>query len=168
MRILYGTIENADAQAKQRIRDYRTAAEICPKVADIINAFDNKVYNSRFDKALAKNTDNRVHVEKRYGGIIRIYTFPEHGYSFDITLATQQITDMPDGKRLSADKLLASLEENSTAILEKARLIEQEMYHMMEARAKVQSDIDAIDDYLRSIPDDLREIYGLPYSVRPY
>lgn len=161
----YGNIEEANKEALTRIEAYRTAAGYVPGVTRILKEFDNKVYNCRLTKALEAATNNRVHAEKTEYNLC-VYTWPEHGFSYRITLATIPVSEMTDRKRIPADKLISSMREKRECLPRKAYDLETNMNQVGNIKAYVSETIEKLETYLRSLPEDLRDIYGLPYYIR--
>lgn len=161
----YGSIEEANKEARQRVKDYRTAAGYIPTVCRILNGFDNKVYNCRLDKALEAATGNRVHADKTDYSL-EVYTYPEHGCSYRITLARVDAKELPDNKRIPADKLIDSAREHRESILRKAYNLETSIDQVPQIKAYIEETKKKLEAYVRSFPDDLRDLYGLPYYIR--
>ena len=164
MNILYGSMEDANKQARQRVNDYKRAAELIPVIIPVIKGFDGKVYNCRFDKALKAATDNAVYVDKT-DYIFTIYTYPAHNYSFHITTACIKTTALTDGKRIPAELLISSAQECRKDILQKAENIERMINKMPLVKEKISHSIDNLNAYLESLPADIQIIYGIPYRI---
>lgn len=160
-------IETANKTVLQRAEDYRQAAALIPAMNKVLEDFDGKVYNCRLGKALAAATNNRLHVEKRYS-TIAVYTYPERNYSHAMTLAEMRIEDMPDGKRIAADKFRESSCKCREALLRKAYEIEIAAETMPQAIAYYEESVAKLNKFLQSFPTEFRDIYKLPYCVRTY
>ena len=161
----YGSIEEANKEARNRANDYRTAAGYIPEITKIIKDFDGKVYNCRLDKALQAATNNRVFVSKTEYNF-SIYTYPRNHYSFHITLACIPADALTDGKRIPADKIIESFKEHRETVLKNAFEIESNIDQMEQVRAYISQTKEKLEAYCRSFNNDLRDIYGLPYCVR--
>lgn len=157
-------IETANKKAQQRIDNLRSAADMATKITKVIEQFDGKVYNCRFDKALKEAVGNRIRTEKRYT-LLAIYTWPDTSYD-SITIATLDISDMQDGKRINAEKLIESTRKYREDLLRKAYEIETGMTFAPQIQDYIRQSIDKLNKYLDTIPSDIRDIYGLPWSVR--
>lgn len=160
------SIEEATKTAVQRVEMYRSAAALIPAAVKVIDQFDGKVYNCRFDKALAAAVP-RLRAEKRYN-TLAIYTYPEHNYSRAFTLADVKFEDMPDGKRISADKLRESARAHRENLLRTAYEIETSIETMPQTMAYYQETVDKMNDFLKRIPSEIRDMYGLPYCIRTW
>lgn len=161
----YGDIEAANKEAHERAESYRTAAGYILAITKVLKDFDGKVYNCRLDKALQAATDNRVYVDKTQY-YFQIYTWNRHNYSHHITLASIKPEDLTEGKRIPADKLIESLKEHRESLLKKAYAIETNIDQMPQIKEYIRQTKEKLESYCRSFPDDLRDIYGLPYCVR--
>lgn len=159
--------ESANKAAIQRAEEYRQAAALIPTMNKIIKDFDGKVCNCRLDKALKAATNNRLLVEKRYS-TIAIYTYPEHNYSHTMTLADMSVADMPDGKRIVADKFKESSHKYRELLLRKAYEIETAAETMPQTIAYFEESVAKLNKFLQSFPAEIRDIYKLPYCVRTY
>lgn len=161
----YGNIEEANKEAIQRATNYRTAAGRINTVAEIVRQFDGKVYNCRLEKALKEATENKVFCSKN-DYRLEIYTYPDKGYSYHITLAGIKADDLKEGKRIPAEKIIESLKEHREDLLRKAYEIESNIDQMQQVKAYIQQTKEKLEVYCRSFNNDLRDIYGIPYCVR--
>ena len=127
----YGHREEAHKEARKRAADYRAAATLIPAVIKVLRTFDNKVYNCRLEKALKEATENRVYCHKG-DYTMEIYTYPEGNYSHHITLASVKAEDLPEGKRIPADKLIESTHHYREKILSDAYEIESNIEQMAQ------------------------------------
>lgn len=161
----YGNIEEANKEAHKIVNEYRTAAGYILAVTKVVKDFDGKVYNCRFDKALKEATENRVYVDKKQY-YFQIYTWAGSNYGHHITLASIKPEDLTDGKRIPADKLIESLKEHRESILKKAYTIESNIDQMPQARAYIMQTKEKLESFCRSFPDELRDIFDIPYCIR--
>ena len=161
----YGNIEDANKEAHERAESYRTAAGYILAISKVLKDFDGKVYNCRLDKALEAATNNKVHVDKTQY-YFQIYTWNRRNYSHHITLASIKPEDLKEGKRIPANKLIESLKEHRETLLKKAYDIESNIDQMAQVKEYIRQTKEKLESYCRSFPDDLRDIYGLPYCVR--
>lgn len=161
----YGNIEEANKEAYKIVNDYRIAASYILAITKVVKDFDGKVYNCRFDKALKAATDNRVYVDKTQY-YFQIYTWASNNYSRHITLATIKPEDMTDGKRIPADKIIESLKEHRESILKKAYTIESNIEQMPKIKEYIMQTKEKLESYCRSFPDELRDIFNIPYCIR--
>lgn len=161
----YHDIEEAHEAARNRAQDYRSATYLIPTVIKILNQFDNKVYNCRLEKALKEATNNRVFCDKSQYSL-QIYTYPEGSYSHHITLASVKTEDLPEGKRIPADKLIESTHSYREKYLALAFDIESNINQMAQVTAYIEQTKNKLEAFCRSFNTDLRDIYNIPYCIR--
>lgn len=116
-------------ERRKAITDYiaklRDIAALYPVIVPVITKFDNKIYNVRFKNALNEasvSSSSKYHVftEKRFN-YIEIYVY-DSGSQY--TLAQVTIDDMPDGKRIPAEKLIDSARNKREELLRRAYELE--------------------------------------------
>lgn len=161
----YGDIEAANKEAQQRAVAYRTATNLIPAITKVVKDFDGKVYNCRLEKALKAATDNEVFCSKN-DYCLEIYTYQRHGYSHRIALAYVKAEDLTEGKRIPAEKIIESLKDHRENLLKRAYDIDTNMDQMPQVKEYIRQTKEKLEAFCRSFPDDLRDIYGLPYCVR--
>lgn len=133
------------------IAKLRDIAALYPVIVPVITKFDNKIYNVRFKNALAEASSSikyHVFTEKRFN-YMEIYVY-DSGSQY--TLAQVTIDDMPDGKRIPAEKLLDSARIKREELLRRAYELEN-------------IDIKQVLDQLNQAKALYNSIYeGLPYK----
>ena len=165
MNVLYGSIESANRQARQRVKDYRHAAGFIPAIITVIKDFDGKAYNCRFDNAIQAATGNSVYVDKTEY-VFTIYTHAKYDYGFHITMACIKTSELTDGKRIPAGLLISSAQEYHKEILQTAEDLENMIKKIPLVKEKISRSVGKLNAYLQSLPNDIRTIYGIPYAVR--
>ena len=159
----YRTPEEQQKDLASRIESYRQAAAQAPTIIKVLRQFDGKVYNCRLDKALREATENKIGVYNQYG-FISIYACYTTSYNH-ITLATFRAEDLKN-KRLDAVKLIEQVVNSREQLLKKAYEIETSAEQADNIREYVKQSIDKLEALCRHLPDDIREIYNIPYSIR--
>ena len=119
----------------------RLAAAQIKKIKPVINDFDGKIYNCRFDEAIKNLSDDRLSfwTSNQYGSF-EIVIYHDHTYSDKISLLTgysckvqkndysQYHTDETraifDGKRINADKIAALLDASYARLNKEAYELE--------------------------------------------
>lgn len=133
------------------IAKLRDIAALYPVIVPVITKFDNKIYNVRFKNALSEaSSSSRYYVfaEKRFN-YMEIYVY-DRGSQY--TLAQVTIDDMPDGKRIPAEKLIESARNKREELLRRAYELEN-------------IDIKQVLDQLNQAKALYKSIYeGLPYK----
>jgi hypothetical protein len=159
----YRTPEEQQKDLQNRIDSYRAAAAMVPTVIKVLRSFDNKVYNCRLDKALREATDNNIGVYNQYG-FISIYATYTTNYNH-INLATFRLEEL-ENKRIDSDKLIEQVKTAREQLLKQAYDIETLSEQADSIREYIRQSIDKLESICRSLPNDIREIYNIPYSIR--
>ena len=161
--IYYRSTEERQKDLNNRIESYRQAAAQAPAIIKIIRQFDGKVYNCRLDKALKEATNGKVGVYNQYGfiSIYACYTTNYHHINF----ATFRLEDL-ENKRINAEKLIEQVKAARENLLDKAYKIETYSEQADNIREYVKQSIEKLESICKSLPDDIREIYNIPYTIR--
>jgi DNA repair exonuclease SbcCD ATPase subunit len=159
----YRSTEEQQKDLNSRIESYRSAAALAPIVIKVLKTFDNKVYNCRLDKAIREATDNKIGVYNQYG-FISIYATYTTNYHH-INLATFRLEEL-ENKRIDADKLIEQVKTARENLLKKAYQIETTAQQADNIREYIRQSIEKLESMCRDLPDDIREIYNIPYSIR--
>jgi DNA repair exonuclease SbcCD ATPase subunit len=159
----YRSTEEQQKDLNSRIESYRSAAALAPIVIKVLKTFDNKVYNCRLDKAIREATDNKIGVYNQYG-FISIYATYTTNYHH-INLATFRLEEL-ENKRIDADKLIEQVKAARENLLKKAYQIETTAQQADNIREYIRQSIEKLESMCRDLPDDIREIYNIPYSIR--
>lgn len=154
----YYTKEEQDNAARAYIKTYRDAAALYPDLKKIIRGFDKKVFNKRLQDALQAGTGARVYVDNkpRY---IDVHVYGPH--SEYITLAMLQKEDMPDGKRIDAEKLIQSLTDRRNNLLQTAARYEQQMEQIDVIKDQLAQIRRQLENVLAPYDYTMRDIYGI-------
>ena len=158
----YESEEQRKEAIAKKVDLYREAAGYMPTIAKIVQSFDGKVYNCRFDKAIEAALKGKVYVYKRWE-YIHIYVL-DHGH--DITLASLPMKELNESKRIPAEKFLASLRQYRDELLKKAYDIETTIDQAANIKIYAEQTIEKINALLQKIPTEVREAYNIPYGYR--
>ena len=161
--IYYRSTEERQKDLNNRIESYRQAAAQAPAIIKIIRQFDGKVYNCRLDKALKEATNGKVGVYNQYGfiSIYACYTTNYHHINF----ATFRLEDL-ENKRINAEKLIEQVKAARENLLDKAYKVETYSEQADNIREYVKQSIEKLESICKSLPDDIREVYNIPYAIR--
>ena len=161
--IYYRSTEERQKDLNNRIESYRQAAAQVPQIIKTLKQFDGKVYNCRLDKALKEATNGKVGVYNQYGfiSIYACYTTNYHHINF----ATFRLEDL-ENKRINADKLIEQVKAARENLLDKAYKVETYSEQADNIREYVKQSIEKLESICKSLPDDIREIYNIPYTIR--
>ena len=161
----YGTREEKDNAVKTIIEEHRTAAGLFPAVRRVIERFDGKVYNVRFQTALQEETKRKIYTETR-GNFVYIYIYAACGRQY--TLAALQREDMADGKRINAAKMIESSREYRESHLKKAYKMEQDARRIDEIQKQVADIEKLLKSVVGGLDYQLRDIYSIPINLSRY
>lgn len=161
--IYYRSTEERQKDLNNRIESYRQAAAQVPQIIKTLKQFDGKVYNCRLDKALREATNGKVGVYNQYGfiSIYACYTTNYHHINF----ATFRLEDL-ENKRINAEKLIEQVKAARENLLDKAYKVETYSEQADNIREYVKQSIEKLESICKSLPDDIREIYNIPYTIR--
>ena len=160
---MYNKIEK-DTECMKQIKGLREAASLFPNIRKVVERFDGKCYNCRFDKAI-KDIGPGIWVEKtKY--YFRIYTY-NHRYH-GLTLAQISLDDMPDGKRIPAELLVKSLKGRRESMLREACEIEESMKHVEEIESQVNQIESLLSSVYKNIPSFVLDTYKLRYRMQAF
>lgn len=154
---MYCTRDQQDAAARRYIDTRRQAAALYPMIAEVVRAFDGKVYNCRFERALQERTGARIICHKYTKGI-GAYIY-EHGEQ--ITLCWFNIEDMTDGKRIPAAKVLEDARDRRQTLLQDAASMERTMQEVDAIKTDLRHLQDMHDAILRRVPYSAKDIYDI-------
>ena len=161
--IYYRSTEERQKDLNNRIESYRQAAAQVPQIIKTLKQFDGKVYNCRLDKALREATNGKVGVYNQYGfiSIYACYTTNYHHINF----ATFRLEDL-ENKRINAEKLIEQVKAARENLLDKAYKVETYSEQADNIREYVKQSIEKLESICKSLPDDIREVYNIPYTIR--
>lgn len=160
----YGSQEDKDRAIETKIRERREAAALFPEVRKVIEQFDGKVYNVRFDKAL-RAAVGKVYTEQR-GGRIYIYTLGTGSNWHHIASLSRE--DMKDGKRINAAAFIESARRCREILLKEAYQIERAAEDAPKVKMQIEEIRKTLEAVIKNIPYEVRDIYDLNYHIRNY
>lgn len=156
--------EEKHEEVKKRIAKYREAGQMLPIITEVLKKFDGKVFNCRLEKALQEATGNRIFCKNEYGRSICIYYY---FCSYTITLASLPIEKaLTDNKRINAAALIEDAQQRSKNFFVRACRIETQEPQVEEIKKRIEQLQKAVEALMNPLDYDLREIYGLHYSLR--
>lgn len=154
----YGSKEDQDRHVQTLIKEHRDAAALFPAIRKVCAAFDGKVYNVRFTKALREATGARVFTEAKTETIY-IYIYGHAGRW--IHLANLSRADMADGKRINAAKLIESARICRESHLKKAYELELAAAKADLVKQQLQDLEQLLQAILKDIPYEIRDTYNI-------
>ena len=175
-------IEESKALLKMTVNNYREAATLCNKVADVIKAFDGKIFNVKLSRALQEKTGQYMtvrtnYVKEEYIGLLDISmrfdnrSIGNHSVEYDTaSLCHVCVNDKESdsapiiNKRIVAANIVPSITEARDRYLDKAdELIraEENVKEWMEKKSVLTEQLEKLRD---EIPDEIQNYYNLQIS----
>ena len=164
----YNTYEDKETAAKRLAEDHREAARLFTEIRPVIESFDGKMFNCRFEKALQDHTGRRVYCKKENEKWIIIYYYSKNFNQY-MTLAGLKTEDLIEGKRINAARFLESGRERYTEHLQKAASLKEAIEkapeierQILELAKMIKVLSSQIDSY------EARDIFDLNYRITTY
>lgn len=161
--MFYGRKEDREKEIAKKIRACREMSTLFPIIRDVAEAFDGKVFNCRFEKAL-QEIRPRMYAQKRYQWL-EITAFPNEPGCGEYTLAQIKLSDMPDGKRIPADLIIDAARRKRESLLQQAAQMERDASEAEEKRRQLEYFKSQLEKVRDSICYEVRDIYNLDYRV---
>ena len=149
--------ELQDGYIKNRIDQYRKAANFAPAIIKVLQAFNGKCFNCKLEKALQDETGEHITARKHWHNIVIEYY--ERGDTF--TLASCKIEELIDGKRIDGDLLIKSATERRESHLKKAYELENAFNNMDDIMIKLNQLKQAFSGLMKDIPYEAQDVYRL-------
>ena len=157
------TRESQDKQAQMEVEARREAAAAFPFIRPVLQRFNGKVYNRRFETALQEalkgNAPGYVYTYKSAYFISVIYAPSVEGTE-RFTLCCMNAEKRLDGKALDD-----SLKERRAALLREAAEIEEQAQQVELYRKRIEDTKRLLESVTGGINRTIRDIYGLDYYV---
>ena len=164
----YFTNEAKETAAKRLAEDHREAARLFAEIRPVIESFDGKVFNCRFEKALQDHTGRRVFCRKENEKWIIIYYY-SNNFNQYMTIAGLKTEDLTEGKRINAARFLESGRERYTEHLQKAASLEEAITTAPEIKKQIAELIKMINTLSAKIDSyEARDIFELNYRIITY
>ena len=175
-------IEESKALLKMTVNNYREAATLCNKVADVIKAFDGKIFNVKLSRALQEKTGQYMtvrtnYVKEEYTGLLDISmrfdnsSIGNHSVEYDTASLCHVCVNYKESdsapiinKRIVAANIVPSITEARDRYLDKAdKLIraEENVKEWMEKKSVLTEQLEKLRD---EIPDEIQSYYNLQIS----
>lgn len=172
---MFGTREDMDRKAHEKICFYREVASYYPVIRKIAQKFDGKVYNCRFEKALQEALDEHLqtHGDTREHSQPRIYCSKRYKWveieiyigGLNCCVASMKIEDLTDGKRIPAEIIIESARTKRESFLKSASNLERDI-SMIDEYKKQFNYLTGIINHLNGLLTwETRDIYNMNYYV---
>lgn len=147
-----------DAAAQKIIAGYRDAAAMFPAIRRTAEAFNKKIFNKRFTNALCEATGKKI-LSRQYGDSIHFYVYED--YEHQNAVLSIKKSELIDGKRIDAEKVLESARCCRAEHLRKAAELEAAAERVDEIKAQV-AQLKKMLRYLGdSLPYEALDIWGI-------
>lgn len=141
-----------------RIREYKKSLDMVEPVKAIIKAFDGKCYNCRFGKAIAeigayedKSSYSDWITIRRRGG--------ESSYDAATTIGSIKLSELLDGKRVNAKKVIAAVDEHAETVKKLVFRLEHELKYAEGTISYINQRIAEINEIIDNLSSESADIY---------
>ena len=162
------TEEQKAEEVRKRIEGYRSAAEYYPTIKKVIENFDGKVFNCRFEKALQEATGLHIYANKRYRNL-EIYFYNSQCSNRTMSFVGLDLdTALTDGKRINVKNINDDLLKHCQDFQKRAYRLETQVKQVDEVRARIKQLESALHALTGPLDYELKDIYSLNYTLRNY
>lgn len=168
---MFYTKEDAKKELTKEVQSLRAAASNIYKIKKVVNTFDNKVYNCRFDEAIKQLNNDKMRIYSHvncYGYfIIDFYDKETHKtinliYTKKATKDTETIL-FTDTKRIKADWFINELNKKYSELLQRATEIERASAEIERTLEQLKSLKKSINCIIGGLPSEVTSIYNLKH-----
>lgn len=182
--------EDARNLVELEIKNRREALKLYDGIIEVVEKFNGKVLNKRFDTAL-KNVDKRLGFNRSYSSFeIEMSLFDNDscksvkkdsfGYSHTIYITNRYLIlnsyletytldrskkSLLDNERIVSSVLIESLNNGRKQIEEKIVALEESLDKVVEWREKLESLKNEMEKTMKDIPYIIRDYYDMNYRV---
>ena len=178
---MYGvnTIEEKRDYILKRAHILRDAAGSVNRVKEVIRDFDGKIYNCRFDEAIANLTDedHRFYVSNHYGWFYIQFSPRKGNYnntqsilsgysckaSDQVREQTRQECILFDGKRINAAAMINGLNNKREELLREAYTLESAADNLEKTLQQITDTKALLNNLVQGLPSIVRDACGLKY-----
>ena len=168
---MFGTYEDKKKELTREAQSLRAAASNLYKIKKVVNAYNGKVYNCRFDEEIKKLCDDkiRIHSHVNYYGYF-IIDFYDKATNKTVNLiytkkATKdtETTLFTDTKRIKADCFINELNEKYSELLQRAAEIERAGAEIEKTLEQLKSLKRAMNCIIGGLPSEVTSVYNLKH-----
>lgn len=176
--MVYGA-ENQKKTIQNRIEALREAADQIKRIKKLVQSFDGKIYNKRFDEALAglSGENFRIYGSNSYGWYY-IHYIPRHGsYNDSITLLTgysckaenkisedhqkEEFIIFDTNKRIKAAAMIEGLNRKYAELLKEAYELEETFKNIDQILNQVKKAKEILSAIVAPLPSIIIDTYGI-------
>jgi len=170
-----GSFEQKKENIKKQIEALRTASKQIGKIKKAVKEFDGKVYNCRFDQAIAQLSDKEAGLRfytQDYYTTFAIQCSTSNFYSPVALLETYrpvkgQTQDkcicFDENKRIKADKMIELLNNKYSEILKKAQELENALNNIETTLNQLEQIKNTHKLVTDALPYQIRDVFGIKY-----
>jgi uncharacterized protein YukE len=170
-----GSFEQKKENIKKQIEALRTASKQIGKIKKVVQEFDGKIYNCRFDKAISELSDKEAGLRfytQDYYTTFAIQCSTSHFYSPVTLLETYrpvkgQTQDkcicFDENKRIKADKMIELLNNKYSEILKKAQELENALNTIETTLDQLEQIKNTYKLVADALPYQIRDVFGIKY-----
>lgn len=169
-----GSFEQKKENIKKQIEALRTASKQIGKIKKVVQDFDGKVYNCRFDQAIEqlsdKETGLRFYVQNHYNFSIQCSAFQCYPYIALLETfrpvkgqAKGKCICFDENKRIKADKMIELLNNKYSEILKKAQELENALNNIEATLDQLEQIKHTYKLVADALPYQIRDTFGIKY-----
>ena len=152
---------------KAKIEELKATQSVVDEVKAIVQEFDGKVYNCRFDNAIKEKT--ACYVGHGYGGNwleIRRRDAPYSESAGSVTMIRKET--ILDGKRINAKKLIAGIDSGTTSRNKQIMRLSGELTWIEGVVEGINEQIRLLNKMVDSLSSETLDIYKNRFERCPY
>ena len=170
-----GSIEQKKENIKKQIEALRTASRQVGKIKKVVQEFNGKVYNCRFDQAIEQLSDKEAGLRfytQDYYTTFAIQCSTSHFYSPVALLETfrpvkgqaeNKCICFDENKRIKADKMIELLNNKYSEILQKAQELENALNNIDATLNQLEQIKHTYKLVADALPYQIRDVFGIKY-----
>lgn len=161
-----GNFEDQVARAKSKAEYHRKAAALFPAVRKVVEKFDGKVYNCRFDKAMQDlgTEEQHIYCYKQSGRWVNVYIYGAHGYNDQYTVLSLDLEKM-ENKRIVAEKVIEEMREKRADHLKRANELENSAEKVKRIKDRMEEIDREVSAMMKSVSYEVQDVYSMNYRL---
>lgn len=167
--MFFGNAQEKREEAQKEADALRFAASQICKVKKVVLAFDGKIYNCKFDKAIQELSENKTmfYCHSSYGWLyLECHTLQNKTITLLTTKAAEKEKEkdcFTEKKRIKAENMIDLLNSKYGECLKRATEIENSMQTLDQKLQQIAQLKKAINHIVSEIPSEVTNIYGMKY-----
>lgn len=179
---MHKNIDESNALLSVTVKNYKEAAAICDRVAEVINAFDGKIFNVKLEKALYETTGKFMtvktnYVTEEYTGLFDVTmrfddtSIGVHSVEYDRATLCHVYVDYKKSdsapiinKRIVARNIIPAIKKAKEKYIEKAQELIKAEKNIAQWKERRDSIVNSLEELSKEIPDEIQNYYNLTIS----